>query len=51
VRTLDHWSAGFQAETLEPLVATIMTLLAEIIAQIRLDRAASLLPSEPEQTE
>jgi signal transduction histidine kinase/DNA-binding NarL/FixJ family response regulator len=38
VRTLDHWSAGFQAETLEPLVATITASLAEIIAQIRLDQ-------------
>jgi signal transduction histidine kinase/DNA-binding response OmpR family regulator len=38
VRTLDHWTAGFQAENLQPLVATIMTLLAEVVAQIRLDR-------------
>jgi signal transduction histidine kinase/ActR/RegA family two-component response regulator/HPt (histidine-containing phosphotransfer) domain-containing protein len=40
VRTLDHWSAGFQPETLQPLVETIMALLAEVVAQIRLDRQA-----------
>jgi signal transduction histidine kinase/DNA-binding NarL/FixJ family response regulator len=40
VRTLDHWTGGFQAEALEPLVATIRSLLAEIVAQIRLDRQA-----------
>ncbi len=41
VRTLDHWSAGFQAEALQPLVASIMASLAEIIAQIRVDLQAS----------
>ena len=40
VRTLDHWTAGFQADTLQPLVATITSSLTDIIAQIRLDRQA-----------
>jgi signal transduction histidine kinase/DNA-binding NarL/FixJ family response regulator len=40
VRTLDHWTANFQPETLQPLVENIMTLLTEVVAQIRLDRQA-----------
>jgi CheY-like chemotaxis protein/HPt (histidine-containing phosphotransfer) domain-containing protein len=40
VRTLDHWTADFQPETLQPLVETIMALLTEVVAQIRLDRQA-----------
>jgi CheY-like chemotaxis protein len=40
VRTLDHWTADFQPQTLQPLVETIMTLLTEVVAQIRLDRQA-----------
>lgn len=38
VRTLDHWTAGFQADTLQPLVNTILTRLTELVAQVRHDQ-------------
>ncbi|OGX85434.1 hypothetical protein BEN48_14355 [Hymenobacter glacialis] len=37
VEVLDQWQGGFKAATLQPLVDSIILLLREVVAQIRLD--------------